>query len=173
MKKYSQDLLLPQVTDEINFQYGNFNARVYFWQQLYKKYPDNYWCKVFGNKMRNATDEERQKMLDKSFVLEDMFYNAVVNKISTDSQEALDLMWEFIDHLEFFHEFNEFFYDVFMEFCERGSDLNERMPDIQLAIEKNPKFLKDNPLFGLVSKEYVDIIYNMLKINKDIILKAK
>lgn len=166
MKKYDENLLLPEGLDFIYLQSGDFNARVFFWQEIYKKYPDNYWAKLFKKRMIEVSNEERQIMLKKSFALEDMFYNAVANKIDLGSKEAIELMWAFVDHLEFFHKFDDFFYDIFIEFCERKQSINE----VDNIISKNPEFLKNNPLFGLVSREYIDIIYNLLKSNKDTVL---
>jgi len=173
MNKYDDNLLLPKISNEMHIQYNGFNARVYFWQELYKKYPENYWCRVFGDRMKSASKKEIKEMLKESFILEEMFYNAVVNKINVDSKESVDLMWAFIKHLEFFHEFNEFFYDVFMEFCERGMDLDKYMPDIQSKIENEPIFLKQSHLFGLVSKDYLNVIYNVLRANKDTVLRNR
>lgn len=169
MKKYDKNLLLPEGLEAVYLQSGDFNARVFFWKEIYKKYPDNYWSKVFQERMRNASQEEMKRMLDKAFVLEDMFYNVVVNKISLDSQEAIDLMWQFIDHLEFFHKFDDFFYDIFIEFCERDQTIDQ----VDQEIAKDPQFLKNNPLFGLVSKEYTDVIYNLLKNNRNQVLGQK
>lgn len=166
MKTYGDNFLLPAGLDKIYQQSGDFNARTFFWKETYSQYPDNYWTKVFQDRMKNAKPDEMKNMLDKAFVLEDMFYNAVVNNISLDSKEALDLMWQFVEHLEFFHKFDEFFYDIFIEFCER----DQTIPEIDEAIKKNPIVLKTNPLFGLVSKEYTGLIYNLLKSNKDIVL---
>ncbi len=166
MKKYDKNFLLPEGLDAVYLQSGDFNARKYFWEETYRKYPDNYWVITFQNKLKNASPEDMQSMLKKAFVLEDMFYHAVADKISLDSQEAIDLMWEFVDHLEFFHEFNDFFYDIFIEFCERKQTID----DVDKAIAEDPSFLKSNPLFGLVSKEYIDIIYNLLKNNKEAVL---
>lgn len=169
MKKYNENELLPIGLDRIYLQSGDFNARTFFWKEIYKNYPDNYWAKIFQNKMKNTSVEEMQKMLQKSFVLEDMFYNVVVNKIDLNSKEALDLMWQFVDHLEFFHKLDDFFYDIFIEFCERGESISE----VDEAIAKDPTVLKKNPLFGLVSREYIDVIYNLFKNNKDSILNRK
>jgi len=60
-----------------------------------------------------------------------------------------------------------------MEFCERGMDLDKYMPDIQSKIENEPIFLKQNPLLGLVSKDYLNVIYNVLKANKDTVLRNR
>lgn len=170
MTKYSEDMLLPKVTNEIFLQSKDLNARVYFWEQLYKKYPNNYWCKVFKDKMENCSKEEILEMRRISFELEDKFYEALVNKIDLDGQEASELLDLFIKHMEFFHPFDEFFYEVFLEFCERSRGFNEKIPGIKKAIEKDPKFLKNNPVMGLISEEYSDIIYNILQKNKETIL---
>lgn len=144
MKKYDKNLLLPDGLEAVYLQTGDFNARVFFWKEIYEKYPDNYWSKIFQNKMKNANPEDMKKMLEKAFVLEEMFYNVVTNKIDLQSKEALDLMWQFVDHLEFFHKFDDFFYDIFIEFCERDQTIDQ----VDQEIAKDPTFLKETPYLG-------------------------
>lgn len=170
MKIYKEDDLLPKITNEVTIKHSGNNPRTSLWQTLYKNNPNNYWCKVFVNRMSSATTEEIKFMIDMGTQLEEELSNIINYQIEYNGQEAKKILGLLIKHLEFFHKMDEHFFDTIIELCERAKDFDKQLPWLDLAIAQNPNFLKENPLIGMLSKKYNMLIYNVLLFHKKEIL---
>ncbi len=173
MKIYKEDDLLPKITNEVTIRYAGNNPRTSLWQTLYNKNPNNYWCKVFIKRMKEASSDEIRFMIDMGTKLEEELSDIINYDIDPVGPEANKILGLLIKHLEFFHEMNEHFFDTIVELCERAKKFDEDMPWLDPLISNNPNFLKENPLIGMLSKRYNGIILGMLLSNKKAILEGE
>ncbi len=170
MKKYSDNDLLPKITNEVTIKYNSNNPRTSLWHTLYQNNPDNYWCKVFVKKIKESNKEDISFMIEMGVYLEDELARVINNNISPVGPDADKILTFLIRHLEFFHKMNDHFYDTLIELCERAEEFDKQMPWLDPIISQNPNFLKENPLIGMLSKRYNGIILDMLVANRDKIL---
>lgn len=173
LKDYNENELLPKITNEVTLEYAGNNPRTSLWKTLYKNNPDNYWCKIFLEKMRSSSKESIILMQKYGEDLEVHLSDIINKNISINGPEAEKLLFLLINHLEFFHSMNEHFFDTLVELCERAEEFDKQMPWLDPLISQNPNFLKENPLIGMLSKRYNGIILDILKSNKDRILKGE
>jgi hypothetical protein len=173
LKKYNEDQLLPIITNEVTLEYAGNNPRTSLWKTLYQNNPNNYWCILFAEKMKTASKDEIKYMQSMGEGLE-VYLSEIINKnVNSIGEEADRLLFCLIRHLEFFHVLDEYFFDVLVELCERAEGFDKQMPWLDPLISSNPNFLKENPLIGMLSKKYNGIILNILKDNRDRILKGE
>lgn len=170
--KYTKNELLPQITNEVTLKYNGNNPRTSLWQTLYKENPENYWCKIFKKRMNEANNEEIKFMIEMGIALEKKLAN-IIDKEVNIRQESDEVLGFLIKHLEFFHKMNEHFYYTLIELCERANSFSKEMPWLDELILKDPSFLKQNPLIGMLSKRYNGIILSILLLNKEKILRGE
>jgi len=173
LKTYKDDDLLPKITNEVTVKYAGNNPRTSLWKTLYKNNPNNYWCKVFVNRMNEARPEEILFMISMGTQLEEELSNIVNKNIDYRGLESKKILTLLVRHLEFFHKMDEHFFDTIIELCERARDFDKQLPWLDLVISENPNFLKENPLIGMLSKKYNMLMYNMLLSYKKEILDGE
>lgn len=171
-KTYSQNELLPIVTNEINLKDSLLDPKKGMWQALYKNQPDNYWCKIFIDKMSYAKKDEINMMAHYGVRIEQILAKTVVRPDSITPEEEDEIVTSIVRHLEFFHKMNEHFFDAVIELCNRAQDCHKQMPWLEALILSNPKLLSQNPLLGMLSTTYTSIISNALLSNKDKVLEG-
>lgn len=171
--KYNENDLLPKITNEVTLKYNGNNPRTSLWKTLYQNNPENYWCKVFVKKMSESNKEDIMFMVKMGTELEEELAKIINSNVDPYSKEAKKILSLLIKHLEFFHKMNEHFYDTLVELCERAESFSKEMPWLDDLISKNPNFLSQNPLIGMLSKRYNGIILKMLIANKNEILKGE
>lgn len=171
--KYNKNYLLPKITNEVTLKYNNNNPRTSLWQTLYLENPENYWCNVFTKKMSESSKEDIMFMVKAGAELEEELAKIINSDVDPYGEEAKKILFLLIKHLEFFHKMDQHFYDTLIELCERAESFGKEMPWLDELILKNPNFLRQNPLVGMLSKRYNGIILNILIANKNAILKGE
>lgn len=172
MKVYSKDELLPMATNEINLRHSLMDPKKSMWLDLYKNNPDNYWCKVFIDRMSSATQDEISIMSHYGVRIEQILAQTVGRPDSITPEEEREVVTSIVRHLEFFHKMNEHFFDVVIELCDRAKDCHKEMPWLEPLILSNPKLLSQNPLLGMLSTTYTSIISRSLLANKEKVLSG-
>ena len=172
MKKYNENNLLPKITNEVTLQHNGINPRKSLWQTLYDNNPDNYWCKVFVDRMKTASQEEIKEMIHYGVRLEEVLVKAVGQMDSPSIQDEEEILTSIVRHLEFFHKMDEHFFDTIIELCERAEDFSKQIPWLDILIMSDPGFLSKNPLIGMLSKRYNATMYRVLLSNKEKILNG-
>lgn len=140
------------------------------WLDLYKNNPNNYWCKIFIDRMSSATQDEINSMSHYGVRLEQILAKIVSRPDSITPEEEHEVVTSIVRHLEFFHKMNEHFFDAVIELCDRAKDCHKTMPWLEPLILSNPKLLSKNPLLGMLSTRYTSIISGSLLSNKDKVL---
>lgn len=140
------------------------------WLDLYKNNPDNYWCKVFIDRMSSATQDEIKNMAHYGVRIEQILAKTLNRSDSISSEEEHEVVTSIVRHLEFFHKMNEHFFDAVIELCDRAKDCHKDMPWLETVILSNPKLLSQNPLLGMLSTAYTSVISRSLLSNKDKVL---
>ncbi len=172
LKKYSENDLLPKITNEVTLQHNGINPRKSLWQTLYDNNPNNYWCKVFVDKIRSSSHEEINSMIHYGVRLENVLVKVVGNTDSVSAEDEHEILTCIVRHLEFFHKMDEHFFDTVIELCERAEEFSKQIPWLDTLILSDPGFLSKNPLVGMLSKRYNATMYRLLLSNKEIILNG-
>lgn len=170
MKIYSENDLLPKITNEVTLKHNLINPRKSLWHTLYQNNPDNYWCKVFIDRMSSAKKDDIDMMIHYGVRLEEVLVKTVGKADSITAEEEYEILISIVRHLEFFHKMNEHFFDTIIELCERAEEFDKQMPWLDVMILSNPGFLSQNPLLGMLSKRYNATMYTTLLANKEKIL---
>lgn len=170
MKIYSENELLPKITNEVTLKHNFINPRKSLWHTLYQNNPDNYWCKVFVDRMSSATKGDIDMMIHYGVRLEEILVKTVGRLDSITPEEEHEILISIVRHLEFFHKMDEHFFDTIIELCERAEEFDKKMPWLDALILSNPNFLSQNPLVGMLSKRYNATMYSTLIANKEKIL---
>ena len=164
---------MPKITNEVTLKHNLINPRTSLWHTLYENNPDNYWCKVFIDRMSSATKDEIDMMIHYGVRLEEILVKTVGKIDSITSDEQHEILISIVRHLEFFHIMNEHFFDTIIELCERAEEFDKQLPWIDMMILSNPVFLSQNPLVCILSKRYNATMYTTLVANKEEILGGK
>jgi hypothetical protein len=170
LKLYSDNELLPKITDEINLTDSLMDPKKSMWYTLYKNNPDNYWCKIFIDRMSSAKKDEIDKMVYYGVRLEEVLSKIVSKLDPITPEDDHEIVISIVRHLEFFHKMNEHFFYAVVEFCERAKDSSKERPWVDSIILSNPKILSQNPLLGMLSTRYTSAISNALLSNKEKVL---
>lgn len=170
MKIYTDNELLPKITNEVTLKHNLINPRKSLWHILYENNPDNYWCRVFVDRMALATKDQIDIMIHYGVRLEEILVKTVGKADSITAEEEYEILICIVRHLEFFHKMNEHLFDTIIELCERAEDFSKQMPWLDIMILSNPGFLSQNPLVGMLSKRYNATMYRTLITNKEKIL---
>ncbi len=170
MKLYSDNELLPKVTNEINLKNSLIDPKKSMWYTLYKNNPDNYWCKIFVDRMSSAKKDEINIMAKYGVRLEQILCKIVSNPDPATPEEEDEIVISIVRHLEFFHKMDEHFFYTVIEFCERAKNSSKEMPWVEAIILSNPKILSQNPLLGMLSTRYSSMISNALLSKKEKVL---
>lgn len=173
MKIYTDNELLPKITNEVTLKHNLINPRKSLWHTLYENNPDNYWCRVFVDRMASATKDQIDIMIHYGVRLEEILVKTVGKIDSITAEEEHEILISIVRHLEFFHKINEHFFDTIIELCERAEDFGRQMPWLDMMILSNPGFLSQNPLVGMLSKRYNATMYRTLITNKEKILEGE
>ena len=112
MKIYSDNELLPKITNEVTLKHNLINPRKSLWHTLYENNPDNYWCKVFVDRMSSATKDDSDMRIYYGVRLEDILVKTVGKLDLVTADEEHEILISIVRHLEFFHTMNEHFFDT-------------------------------------------------------------
>lgn len=159
------------------------------WDYFYKNNPDDHLIKTFMEKSKAMNYDQRKLMMLYAEKLEESLSKVIGKNISYDGEEAAEIIKFLVGHLSFFHNMDSYFVNFLIKLFERSVTeygqkawwrSNEKiaiigpvLPWVDLLDSENPNFLKENPHVDNLSKQYTEILYNVLVANKEKIIGGR
>jgi hypothetical protein len=124
---------------KMNFDEEVFESRRFLFQNIASVFPDNPWVIKATEKMKGYSKAEYSDMLKDAYYFQNKFDKAVEMEMSVKTEEAKELFFLFIDHIEWFFEIDTDSYDELIQLC--SPNMNQ---------------------FLIVNKSYSDLLFKML-----------